>query len=97
MHVEVAIVNNVVTLTLDTSGVGLQCCGYRDAILEMLRETMAGLVLLKASGGWGQCWWIRSAWERHDPDRGGDDRTIDRAGLNRSFDAERWMGSDGKL
>ncbi len=98
VHVEVAIVNNVATFTLDTSGVGLHKRGYRDAIPgdAALRETMAaGLVLLSV--------W-RPGRPLVDPFCGSGTIPIEAAmigrsiapGLNRSFDAERWMGSDGQ-
>ena len=97
VRVEVAIVNNVASLTIDTSGVGLHKRGYRDAIPgdAALRETMAaGLVLLSV--------W-RPGRPLVDPFCGSGTIPIEAAmigrsiapGLNRSFDAERWADSDG--
>lgn len=98
VHVEVAIVNNIASLTIDTSGVGLHKRGYRDAIPgdAALRETMAaGLVLLSV--------W-RPGRPLVDPFCGSGTIPIEAAmigrsiapGLNRSFDAERWADSDGR-
>jgi 23S rRNA (guanine2445-N2)-methyltransferase / 23S rRNA (guanine2069-N7)-methyltransferase len=98
VHVEVAIVNNVASLTIDTSGMGLHKRGYRDAIPgdAALRETMAaGLVLLSV--------W-RPGRPLVDPFCGSGTIPIEAAmigrsiapGLNRSFDAERWVDSDGR-
>jgi 23S rRNA (guanine2445-N2)-methyltransferase / 23S rRNA (guanine2069-N7)-methyltransferase len=99
VHVEVAIVNDVASLTIDTSGMGLHKRGYRDAIPgdAALRETMAaGLVLLSV--------W-RPGRPLVDPFCGSGTIPIEAAmigrciapGLKRSFDAERWVDSDGRV
>ena len=89
--VEVAIHKDEVTLSVDTSGSGLNKRGYRKGIgLAPLRETLAaGLVLL-------------SYWNRdrpfHDPFCGSGTIAIEAAmigrnmapGLHREFAAERW-------
>jgi 23S rRNA (guanine2445-N2)-methyltransferase / 23S rRNA (guanine2069-N7)-methyltransferase len=89
--VEIGLLENVATLTLDTSGDGLHKRGYRDLVGDAsLKETMAaGLVLL-------------SVWNRHrpliDPFCGTGTIAIEAAmiglgiapGLTRQFDAEHW-------
>jgi 23S rRNA (guanine2445-N2)-methyltransferase / 23S rRNA (guanine2069-N7)-methyltransferase len=99
--VEVSILRDVATLTIDTSGAGLHKRGYREGVQPgeaALRETLAaGLVLLSV--------W-RPGRPLVDPFCGSGTIAIEAAmigrsiapGLNRpsGFDAERWVGSDGK-
>ncbi len=100
VHIEVAIVNDVATLTIDTSGIGLHKRGYREGMPgeAALRETMAaGLVLLSV--------W-RPGRPLVDPFCGSGTIAIEAAMIGRSiapgldrpggFDAERWADSDGK-
>ncbi len=89
--VEIALLENQATITLDTSGDGLHKRGYRDLVGEAaLKETLAaGLVLL-------------SVWRPHrpliDPFCGTGTIAIEAAmigreiapGLTRRFDAESW-------
>jgi len=89
--VEIALLDNQATITLDTSGDGLHKRGYRDLVGEAaIKETLAaGLVLL-------------SVWRPHraliDPFCGTGTIAIEAAmigrgmapGLNRAFDAESW-------
>jgi len=96
VKIEIAIVDDVATLTLDTSGVGLHKRGYRPEVGEAaLKETLAaGLVLL-------------SVWRPDrplvDPFCGTGTIAIEAAmigrniapGLGRAFDAERWPGFAG--
>jgi 23S rRNA (guanine2445-N2)-methyltransferase / 23S rRNA (guanine2069-N7)-methyltransferase len=98
--VEVSILRDVATLTIDTSGVGLHKRGYREGVQPAeaaLRETLAaGLVLL-------------SVWRPErplvDPFCGSGTIAIEAAMIGRSiapglhrpsgFDAERWIGAGG--
>ncbi len=90
-RVEVSLLKDVATLTLDTSGTGLHKRGYRPAVGEAaLKETLAaGLVLL--SGWTGRRPLV-------DPFCGTGTIAIEAAlfalgvapGLKRTFDAERW-------
>lgn len=96
--VEVALLENQATLTIDTSGDGLHKRGYRDLVGEAsLKETMAaGLVLL-------------SVWRPDrplvDPFCGTGTIPIEAAmiglgiapGLNRTFDADRWETLDDSI
>jgi len=91
VEVEVSLLHDVATLTIDTSGVGLHKRGYRPMVGEAaLKETLAaGLVLL-------------SVWRPErplvDPFCGTGTIAIEAAmigkgmapGLKRSFDAEKW-------
>ena len=90
--VEVSLLRDVATLTIDTSGVGLHKRGYREGSPgeAALKETMAaGLVLLSV--------W-RPGRPLVDPFCGSGTIPIEAAmigrniapGLNRSFDAEHW-------
>jgi 23S rRNA (guanine2445-N2)-methyltransferase / 23S rRNA (guanine2069-N7)-methyltransferase len=99
--IEVSILKDVVTLTIDTSGTGLHKRGYREGVMPAeaaLRETLAaGLVLLSV--------W-RPGRPLVDPFCGSGTIAIEAAmiarsiapGLNRpsGFDAERWKGEDGR-
>ncbi len=96
--IEVALLENTATLTIDTSGEGLHKRGYRDLVGEAaLKETMAaGLVLL-------------SVWRPDrplvDPFCGSGTIPIEAAmiglkiapGLLRAFDAEAWPGISEKV
>ncbi len=99
--IEVSILRDIATLTIDTSGVGLHKRGYREGVQPAeaaLRETLAaGLVLLSV--------W-RPGRPLVDPFCGSGTIAIEAAmigrsiapGLNRpsGFDAERWVGGDGR-
>lgn len=92
MHkVEVAILKDVATLTLDTSGAGLHKRGYRlDQGEAPLRETLAAALVLLTN-------W-RATDTLIDPFCGSGTIPIEAAmigmniapGFNRSFDAEKW-------
>ncbi len=96
--IEIALLNNEATITLDTSGDGLHKRGYRDLTGEAaLKETLAaGLVLL-------------SVWRPHraliDPFCGTGTIAIEAAmigrdiapGLYRRFDAEAWRFIPAKV
>lgn len=95
--VEVSILKDVATLTIDTSGIGLHKRGYRAGTPgeAALKETMAaGLVLLSV--------W-RPGRPLVDPFCGSGTIAIEAAmigrniapGLNREFDAEKWEGQRG--
>jgi len=102
--IEVSLLNDVATLTIDTSGVGLHKRGYREGAFgeAALKETLAaGLVLLSV--------W-RPGRPLVDPFCGSGTIAIEAAmlarniapGLHRGFDAERWTatrsrGVDGML
>lgn len=102
VEIEVALLNDRATLTIDTSGVGLHKRGYREGTPgeAALRETLAaGLVLLSV--------W-RPGRPLVDPFCGSGTIAIEAAliarsiapGLNRSFDSERWhkpFGEPGQL
>lgn len=94
--VEVSILNDVATLTIDTSGAGLHKRGYRAGAVgeASLKETLAaGLVLLSV--------W-RPGRPLVDPFCGAGTIAIEAAligrciapGLRRSFDAEGWWSPD---
>jgi 23S rRNA (guanine2445-N2)-methyltransferase / 23S rRNA (guanine2069-N7)-methyltransferase len=97
VQVEVSILNDVATLTIDTSGVGLHKRGYREGSPgeAALKETLAaGLVQLSV--------W-RPGRPLVDPFCGSGTIAIEAAmigrniapGLDRGFDAERWIaGAD---
>ncbi len=98
VSVEVALVNNQATFTLDTSGPGLHKRGYREGTPgeAALRETLAaGLVLLSV--------W-RPGRPLVDPFCGVGTIAIEAAmlarrippGLMREFDAERWLDGSGR-
>jgi 23S rRNA (guanine2445-N2)-methyltransferase / 23S rRNA (guanine2069-N7)-methyltransferase len=96
--VEVALLNDRATITLDTSGEGLHKRGYRTMVGDAaIKETLAaGLVLL-------------STWEPRrplvDPFAGTGTIAIEAAligrnmapGASRSFDAERWAWLDERV
>jgi len=96
--VEVGILNDRATLTIDTSGDGLHKRGYRTIVGEagMKESLAAGLVLL-------------SAWNRErplvDPFCGSGTIAIEAAmigrniapGVNRVFDAEAWASIPGEV
>lgn len=97
VHVEVSLLRDVATLTIDTSGVGLHKRGYREGTPgeAALRETLAaGLVLLSV--------W-RPGRALVDPFCGSGTIAIEAAmlgrriapGLGRGFDAERWIDGEG--
>ncbi|HTO94962.1 MAG TPA: class I SAM-dependent methyltransferase, partial [Bacteroidota bacterium] len=97
--VEVSILKDVATLTIDTSGVGLHKRGYREGTPgeAAVRETLAaGMVLLSV--------W-RPGRALIDPFCGSGTIAIEAAmvgrniapGLNRGFDAEMWEGAKGKI
>jgi len=96
--VEVSLLEDVATLTIDTSGDGLHKRGYRDLTgAAPLRETLAaGLVLLS--------FW-RGDRPLVDPFCGSGTICIEAAmigrniapGLQRSFDAERWPALDASI
>lgn len=89
--IEVGLLNDVCTLTIDTSGPGLHKRGYRPLVGDAaLKETMAaGLVMLST--------W-RPRWPLVDPFCGSGTIAIEAAmlarniapGINRGFDAEKW-------
>ncbi len=99
--IEVSILKDIATFTIDTSGTGLHKRGYREGVMPAeaaLRETLAaGLVLLSV--------W-RPGRPLVDPFCGSGTIAIEAAmigrsiapGLNRpsGFDAERWKGADGR-
>lgn len=99
VQVEVSILNDVATLTIDTSGVGLHKRGYREGTPgeAALKETLAaGLVQLSV--------W-RPGRPLVDPFCGSGTIAIEAAmigrniapGLDRGFDAERWIaGADSE-
>ncbi|MBX3385124.1 MAG: bifunctional 23S rRNA (guanine(2069)-N(7))-methyltransferase RlmK/23S rRNA (guanine(2445)-N(2))-methyltransferase RlmL [Phycisphaeraceae bacterium] len=98
VRVEVALVNDHATLTIDSSGSGLHKRGYREGTPgeAALRETLAaGLVLLSV--------W-RPGRPLVDPFCGVGTIAIEAAmiarriapGLSRSFDAERWLDCGGQ-
>lgn len=93
VQIEVAIVKDVATLTIDTSGAGLHKRGYRSGLVgeAALKETLAaGIVQLSV--------W-RSGRALVDPFCGSGTIAIEAAmlarsiapGLNRTFDAEFWL------
>lgn len=96
--IEVSIFNDVATLTLDTSGIGLHKRGYRRLITEApLKETMAAALVQLSR-------W-RSGRPLHDPFCGSGTIVIEAAmigwnlapGLRRTFDAEAWGVLPGAL
>ncbi|MCL6610304.1 MAG: class I SAM-dependent RNA methyltransferase [Peptococcaceae bacterium] len=97
-RVEVALLKDTVTLTMDTSGAGLHKRGYRKLGSEApLRETLAAAIILL------------SRWQPDrvliDPFCGSGTIPIEAAlialrmapGLNREFDAEKWPAIPGEL
>lgn len=96
--VEVAILDNTCTITIDTSGVGLHKRGYRDRVGEAaLKETLAaGLVLLSV--------W-RSERPLIDPFCGSGTIAIEAAligrniapGRTRDFDSAHWPAIPGEV
>ncbi len=96
--VEVALLNDRATLTLDTSGAGLHKRGYRTLVGEaQLRETMAAALVLLS-------FW-RPERQLIDPFCGSGTIPIEAAligrnmapGLNRSFAAESWPNLSAQL
>lgn len=96
--IEVSLLNDVATLTIDASGVGLHKRGYREGTHgeAALKETLAaGLVLLSV--------W-RPGRPLVDPFCGSGTIAIEAAmlgrniapGLHRGFDAERWAATHGR-
>jgi putative N6-adenine-specific DNA methylase len=96
--IEVGILKDIVTLTIDTSGPGLHKRGYRELAGEApLKETLAAAMVLL------------SKWEPHrvfaDPLCGSGTIAIEAAligkniapGLNRSYTAETWSNIPSKL
>ena len=78
--IEVALLNDIATLTIDTTGASLHKRGYRKLVTEApLKETMAAAMILLSR------WKRRAAALRpvlrvgNDPDRGSDDRLEHRA------------------
>jgi putative N6-adenine-specific DNA methylase len=89
--IEVSLLNDIATLTLDTSGIGLHKRGYRKLVTEApLKETMAAAMVLLSR-------W-RPGRPLHDPFCGSGTIPIEAAmigwnlapGLRRTFDAEAW-------
>lgn len=89
--VEVALLKDVVTLTIDTSGAGLHKRGYRKLVAEApLRETLAAAMVLLSHWTGSQILW--------DPFCGSGTIPIETAligrniapGLRRTFAAENW-------
>ncbi|WP_028547901.1 THUMP domain-containing class I SAM-dependent RNA methyltransferase [Paenibacillus sp. UNC451MF] len=89
--IEVALLNDIATLTLDTTGVGLHKRGYRKLVTEApLKETMAAAMILLSR-------W-RAERPLYDPFCGSGTIPIEAAmigwnlapGLRRSFAAEAW-------
>lgn len=105
VQVEVAIVNNVATLTIDSSGSGLHKRGYREGTPgeAALKETLAaGIVQLsvwRPSAGAGSEVARRKVRPLVDPFCGSGTIAIEAAlwarsiapGLNREFAAEKWL------
>ena len=96
--IEVALLNDIATLTIDTTGASLHKRGYRKLVTEApLKETMAAAMILLSR------WKRRSAALRpvlrvgDHPDRSCDDRLEHRAGLRRSFPSEAWGNIPRKL
>ncbi|MDF2668004.1 MAG: methyltransferase [Paenibacillus sp.] len=89
--IEVSLLNDIATLTLDTSGIGLHKRGYRKLVTEApIKETMAAAMVLLSR-------W-RPGRPLHDPFCGSGTIPIEAAmigwnlapGLRRTFDAEAW-------
>lgn len=96
--IEVSLLKDVATLTIDTSGTGLHKRGYRQLVGESpLKETMAATLILL---GYWKCGRIFA-----DPLCGSGTLPIEAAmiakkmapGLNRSFSAEKWRNFNGNL
>ena len=96
--IEVALLKDVATLTIDTSGTGLHKRGYRDIVGESpLKETMAATLILLGFWKKGRIF--------VDPLCGSGTLPIEAAmiakkmapGLNRHFAAEKWHNFDPKL
>lgn len=96
--IEVALLKDVATLTIDTSGSGLHKRGYREIVGESpLKETMAATLILIGYWKKGRIF--------VDPLCGSGTLPIEAAmiakniapGLNRSFAAEKWQNFDSEL
>ncbi|HZJ57838.1 MAG TPA: class I SAM-dependent RNA methyltransferase, partial [Clostridia bacterium] len=96
--IEVGLLKDIATLTIDTSGVGLHKRGYRElASGAPLKETLASALV-------GLSYW-NTGRQLVDPFCGSGTIPIEAAmmglniapGLNRGFDAERWPQISGKL
>ncbi|WP_248924834.1 THUMP domain-containing class I SAM-dependent RNA methyltransferase [Paenibacillus hamazuiensis] len=97
-RIEVSLLKDIATLTLDTTGVGLHKRGYRKLITEApLKETMAAAIVLLSK-------W-RAERPFYDPFCGSGTLPIEAAmigwniapGLRRSFAAEDWPAVPEKL
>ena len=97
-RIQVSLLKDVTTLTLDTSGEGLHRRGYRDVSAPApLRETLAAAMVYLSN-------W-QPAWPLADPCCGSGTIPIEAAmigrnmppGAHRSFDAERWDALPRKL
>jgi len=98
VRVEVAILDNVATLTIDTSGDGLHKRGYRTHYGQAsLRETLAAAIVMLSTWRDGRVLW--------DPFCGSGTIAIEAAllgmniapGLLRRFDSEKWSSINGAL
>ena len=96
--IEVSLLKDVATLTIDTSGSGLHKRGYRDIVGESpLKETMAATLILIGYWKKGRIF--------VDPLCGSGTLPIEAAmiakniapGLNRKFAAEKWQNFDPKI
>ena len=96
--IEVAILNDIVTLSIDTSGPGLHKRGYRiNAGAAPLKETLAAALVMMARWKYSQ--------PMIDPFCGSGTILIEAAmfarniapGLNRGFVCEEWDGFDSKI
>lgn len=97
-RIQISLLKDVATLTLDTSGDGLHRRGYRDVSAPApLRETLAAAMIYLSN-------W-QPAWPLADPTCGSGTIPIEAAmigrnmppGAHRAFDAERWAALPRQL